>query len=185
MFEKMKKIILEDGHYLKVLHRLDQLLIEEGVAQGASFVFIRNGKEFLVSECGSLDQPYCTSYELTLDSGRKLGEWMVCSERELNRQEKGLLQIAADLLGETLFFEEWEYDSSYTQNRGCQYFPCHEMPDERDFNCLFCYCPLYFIVDCGGDFSILESGIKDCSNCRIPHQRDNYEYILGKLGENM
>ena len=32
---------------------------------------------------------------------------------------------------------------SFMQNRDCEYFPCHAGVSEEDFNCLFCYCPLY------------------------------------------
>ena len=31
----------------------------------------------------------------------------------------------------------------FFQNRECKYFPCHKGIDEEEFNCLFCYCPLY------------------------------------------
>ncbi len=51
----------------------------------------------------------------------------------------------------------------------------------ENFNCLFCYCPLYALgEDCGGNYIYTESGIKNCINCGIPHIRDNYGKILGK-----
>ena len=28
-----------------------------------------------------------------------------------------------------------------------------------------------------------EKGIKDCTNCTLPHQRKNYDYIIGKFKE--
>ena len=31
----------------------------------------------------------------------------------------------------------------FFQNKKCEYFPCHKGIPEEDFNCLFCYCPLY------------------------------------------
>ena len=37
--------------------------------------------------------------------------------------------------------EERHY--AFFQNRDCEYFPCHETKHPEDFNCLFCYCPLY------------------------------------------
>ena len=52
--------------------------------------------------------------------------------------------------------------------------------DPEDFNCLFCYCPLYALgEDCGGGFRMLESGVKDCSGCALPHRRENYGKITG------
>ena len=73
-------------------------------------------------------------------------------------------------------------DYSFFQNKYCAYFPCHKIDDTKDFNCLFCYCPLYALGEhCGGDFVYLESGIKDCSNCCRPHLRQNYESILKQM----
>lgn len=69
-------------------------------------------------------------------------------------------------------------DHSFFQNRECKYFPCHKGADE-DFNCLFCYCPLYVLGDqCGGNFRYTEKGIKDCTNCLVPHSCGGYEHIL-------
>ncbi|MCQ2419577.1 MAG: cysteine-rich small domain-containing protein [Clostridia bacterium] len=75
--------------------------------------------------------------------------------------------------------EYWENKHfSFFQNRECEYFPCHATKDPDSFNCLFCYCPLYALGrSCGGNFCYTESGIKDCSNCMIPHRRENYGRI--------
>ena len=71
-------------------------------------------------------------------------------------------------------------DHSFFQNKDCQYFPCHKT-DRDDFNCLFCYCPLYALGDgCGGNFRYTEKGIKDCTNCLIPHSPGGYDYVLAK-----
>ena len=72
----------------------------------------------------------------------------------------------------------------FVQNSKCEYFPCHKGAEASQFNCLFCYCPLYALGDkCGGNFTYTEDGIKDCSNCLIPHRRENYEIIMGKMGK--
>ena len=56
--------------------------------------------------------------------------------------------------------------------------------DPDDFNCLFCYCPLYALGEkCGGNFRYTEKGIKDCTNCMLPHKRKNYGYVTGKYQE--
>ncbi len=63
--------------------------------------------------------------------------------------------------------------SSFFRNVSCAYFPCHEGVDESEFNCLFCYCPLYALgPECGGDFSYTAGGIKDCSGCTRLHRAD-------------
>ena len=70
----------------------------------------------------------------------------------------------------------------FFQNRECEYFPCHQGADPENFNCLFCYCPLYALGDeCGGAFCYLPNGIKDCSNCLKPHRRGNYDKIMEKM----
>ena len=68
----------------------------------------------------------------------------------------------------------------FYENTGCEYFPCHENGLEN-FSCLFCYCPLYHLEDCGGDYKILDNGTKDCTNCLIPHIPDNYDYMTDKI----
>ena len=70
----------------------------------------------------------------------------------------------------------------FFQNRQCEYFPCHKGANPENFNCLFCFCPLYALADkCGGNFCYTEDGIKDCSGCLIPHRRENYGHICEKL----
>lgn len=72
----------------------------------------------------------------------------------------------------------------FFQNEKCEYFPCHKCENTADFNCLFCYCPLYALEDkCGGNFRYTEGGIKDCSNCLVPHRRGNYDYMMEKMGD--
>ena len=80
------------------------------------------------------------------------------------------------------FWEDKEF--SFYSHKKCEYFPCHKGADPDNFNCLFCYCPLYAMgTRCGGDFHITESGYKDCSDCQIPHKKENYGYITGKYSE--
>lgn len=74
----------------------------------------------------------------------------------------------------------------FFQNKKCEYFPCHKTKNEEDFNCLFCYCPLYALGDkCGGNFKYIEGCIKDCSECLIPHNPKGYDYIISKYSEIM
>lgn len=89
------------------------------------------------------------------------------------------------------FFREGDFlkktetrEYSYFSHKKCEYFPCHAGTDPENFNCLFCYCPLYALgKDCGGNFVINAKGRKDCTNCQIPHKRENYDYIVGKYKE--
>ncbi len=69
----------------------------------------------------------------------------------------------------------------FFQNRACEYFPCHKGVDEEEFNCLFCYCPLYMLKDeCGGNYAI-KNGVKDCSGCTKPHDKNSYDHVMSKI----
>ncbi len=74
--------------------------------------------------------------------------------------------------------------SSYFVNKNCEYYPCHDLPREK-FSCMFCYCPLYDMKDCGGEYTYTEKGIKNCKNCTFPHDRDNYREVIKRLKEKM
>lgn len=72
---------------------------------------------------------------------------------------------------------------NYYKNTECEYFPCHKNAGEN-FNCMFCFCPLYPLGDkCGGDFEYIDGKVKNCSNCLIPHEENGYEHISKKLCE--
>ena len=74
----------------------------------------------------------------------------------------------------------------YFQNRECKYFPCHQSADPENFNCLFCFCPLYALGEnCGGCFTYTDSGIKDCSHCLKPHRAENYDKIMEQMADVM
>ena len=74
-----------------------------------------------------------------------------------------------------------ENSHRFFNNRACRYFPCHKTDRPEEFNCLFCFCPLYFLEDCGGNHRTLENGIKDCTPCLIPHHPKGYDHIMRRL----
>lgn len=70
-------------------------------------------------------------------------------------------------------------------HKDCEYYPCHQQEKtggEEEWNCLFCYCPLYLMESCIGNPQYIVNGkgqlIKDCSQCLVPHKRENYGKIL-------
>ena len=73
-----------------------------------------------------------------------------------------------------------EHSFRFFRNVDCEYFPCHQGAAPETFNCLFCYCPLYFLSDCGGKPQ-LRGEIKDCSACTVPHAEGGYEHVLNRL----
>lgn len=76
----------------------------------------------------------------------------------------------------------------FFQNKDCEYFPCHKFKKTELFNCMFCYCPLYFLNEnCTGNFNIIETTegkIKDCTKCIFPHIHNNYDKVLQILKDN-
>ena len=71
-------------------------------------------------------------------------------------------------------------DHTFFRNADCKYFPCHKVEDDSRFNCLFCFCPLYWLKDCGGN-SCYKNGIKDCTGCTLPHSPGGYEHVIARL----
>lgn len=73
----------------------------------------------------------------------------------------------------------------FYQNKACEYFPCHPVEDTDDFNCLFCYCPLYLQEKCLGNPDWILNGkgqrIKDCSSCNVVHRPEMYDKVLAQL----
>ncbi|MBQ5473264.1 MAG: metal-binding protein [Lachnospiraceae bacterium] len=70
----------------------------------------------------------------------------------------------------------------FFENRKCKFFPCHQM--EGDFNCLFCYCPLYNKEKCPGSPEYIEKSgkkIKSCVKCNFPHKPENYKKVISML----
>ena len=73
--------------------------------------------------------------------------------------------------------------SRFYRNTDCEYFPCHKTADTENFNCLFCYCPLYPMENCPGNSEYLPNGLKDCTNCTLPHT--DYDAIITTLRKGM
>jgi Zn-finger protein len=68
-------------------------------------------------------------------------------------------------------------------NKDCKYYPCHK--GIKELNCLFCFCPLYQLKECGGNYKINEKGIKECTDCIKPHVPETgYERVINKLKES-
>ena len=70
----------------------------------------------------------------------------------------------------------------YFENRACQYYPCHK--GSEHINCLFCYCPLYHLAHCPGNYRYIEvsgKSIKECTDCTFPHEAESYDTIMALL----
>ena len=74
--------------------------------------------------------------------------------------------------------------SRFFENKQCEYYPCHSGVEE--LNCLFCYCPLYFLEHCPGKYRYIEADgrqIKVCDDCNFPHEPENYDKIIRILSK--
>ncbi len=70
----------------------------------------------------------------------------------------------------------------FFMNSSCSYYPCHQGATDL-FNCLFCFCPMYYMI-CLGEPEYIDIGgktVKDCSGCCYPHSPENYENIIEYL----
>lgn len=77
-----------------------------------------------------------------------------------------------------------ENSHRFFENKDCKYFPCHEGLGE--FNCMFCYCPLYHKEHCSGKPNYIEKNgkqIKVCKECVFPHCAENYDAMIQMLKE--
>lgn len=74
-------------------------------------------------------------------------------------------------------------NDTWFSNIDCPIYPCHKLEEQ---NCLFCFCPLHHMSNCGGDYTkIIPVYGKDCSKCLKPHDKDSYNFILnGLVNEN-
>ena len=81
--------------------------------------------------------------------------------------------------------ENHAHEYPFFTHRECPYFPCHDDIDPDEFNCLFCYCPLYALGSaCKGRFRINEKGVKDCTGCSLPHRGDaGTKLVKKRFGE--
>ena len=59
--------------------------------------------------------------------------------------------------------------SRFFQNRECPHFPCHRGIAAEEFNCLFCYCPLYTLGKrCGGELHLYRKRREELQRLRFP-----------------
>lgn len=73
---------------------------------------------------------------------------------------------------------------TFFSHKDCEYFPCHATDHPEDFNCLFCYCPLYALGEhCGGNYTYSARGVKVCTGCLIPHGRGSHAVIVSRFAE--
>jgi len=63
-------------------------------------------------------------------------------------------------------------NSSFFENKDCEYYPCHKKMAE--INCLMCFCPWF--SGCGSK----DNGLS-CPSCEFPHARSSYKLVMQGL----
>ena len=72
---------------------------------------------------------------------------------------------------------------SFSSNKAWERYPCRSM--RKGWNSAACSAIVRCIcwAERAEMLHHLENGVKDCSKCLIPHQRDNYGYLAGRFQE--
>ncbi|MBO5351736.1 MAG: metal-binding protein [Lachnospiraceae bacterium] len=79
-----------------------------------------------------------------------------------------------------------ENSYKFFENKACAYYPCHEKTE--CINCLFCYCPLYHLEHCPGNYKKISwkgVEVKSCEDGTFPHEPENYETVIKILSGTM
>ncbi len=125
------------------------------------------------------------------NSDRGYFEWHVgncAGYRAIARIVEGSLVFESEMKFDSLDFLDGplQASSSFFQNRACPHFPCHKGVREDEFNCLFCYCPLYALgPQCGGNYTYTDKGRKNCTTCALPHIRENGTRLVSARYEKL
>lgn len=149
--------------------------VENSFDLNGTLIFMKAGKkllelkEFLLKKSIDYDFNFYGISNCGLDNEKLFS----CPE-ELSENESYFTTVIV----KNILKKNPENHQGFFQNKNCRMFPCHKNADSENFNCLFCYCPLYFLGEaCGGNFKYTEKGIKSCIDCSFPHEKKNYEKI--------
>lgn len=156
--------------------------IEETFYLDGTLVFMKSGKKleklfcFLIEQKKDYDFDFCAVSNCSFEN-----EVIVEDLSDVDRLSGYLTTVIVKNIRKKNIAER-EDGSRFFQNTSCRFFPCHKTENMNDFNCMFCFCPLYSLGDrCGGNFYYTDKGIKSCLNCSFPHERNNYGQITDKL----
>ncbi len=185
----------EPTSYMDIKHRLELMkVIKELSESGITIVMSLHELELALEVSDRLLLVYDDGHVLVRTPGEVLAQGLLKElfdlDEEMYKKVVSGLGVAEPLKGRgkdpeiVSAVSDEKKHCTYFVNRQCEYYPCHEVPEEK-FSCLFCYCPLYDVKDCGGEYFVNEKGIKNCKNCGFVHDRDNYPKVIKKLKEKM
>ena len=185
----------EPTSYMDIKHRLELMKVIKGLSESEiTIVMSLHELELALEVSDRLLLVYDDGHVLVRTPDEVITQGLLKElfdlDDEMYKKVLGGLGMAEPSWGkekdpqtERVIFGEKKH-CTYFVNRQCEYYPCHDVSDEK-FSCLFCYCPLYDVKDCGGEYFISDKGVKNCKNCGFVHDRDNYPKVIKKLKENM
>ncbi len=179
-------------HVIPASHNVSGFLSSGNEDPEGTYVFMKSGRNlaelkkiledrskthsfdfYAVSNCGYDDEKIFRSLEEFIPDGSYMTLVMI---KNIVSRGNG----SSHPLGELK--EANRENEKFFSNTGCRYFPCHKTENEKDFNCMFCFCPLYSLGEkCGGNFTYSSRGIKSCIDCDFPHKKENYQAIMERL----
>lgn len=175
-----------------VLVDAQELVRDEGVDVQELAELVASSREVVVcQEVGSGIVPLDKAERLWRERAGELSKTLADKADSVVRLVCGIPQVLKGALPSP-GGEHPKQGASFFTNRACEYFPCHEGIDEHDFNCMFCYCPLYALGPrCGGNFTYTAKGRKNCKDCNLPHRGEagaqlvatRYEQLAALAGQ--
>lgn len=153
--------------------------IENSFNLNGTLIFMKSGKRLIQLKNFLLEKQHTYNFEFHAVSNCFMeNEKIYNSINELSEDASYFTIVII----KNIKTKEQEKHYKFFQNTECENFPCHKISSLENFNCLFCYCPLYFLGNkCGGNFKYTDKEIKSCIECSIPHEKKNYEEIIKKL----
>jgi iron complex transport system ATP-binding protein len=168
----------EPTSYMDIRHRYELMeTLKKLSAEGITIVASLHELELAIEYCTRLLLVYKDGHVLVKKPDEVIEEGLL----------KELFNLSDDMYEKVLRSfgtVKKQRGSSYFVNTACEYFPCHDVPKD-EFNCMFCYCPLYDVPDCGGEYFYTGKGVKNCKDCGFVHYRSNYARVIKKLKEKM
>jgi precorrin-3B C17-methyltransferase len=154
---------------LKILRRIRNLQTPVGIVKTSD-----NGSEVRIVSLGELIEE-----EVDMNTTLLVGNTFTYVDDGKMVTPRGyVLPHSTHPLAEEFYQNYLAGEGSKGPNLGCEYYPCHQHPQ----NCTFCYCPFY---PCGdpstGGHWIKEKKVWSCDQCTWIHQDNTVQCIEGKL----
>lgn len=174
----------EHLHVIPFSHDVGNLFSSGNDEFKGTYVFMKSGRNLAELKNYLEAKSKTHSFEFYAVSNCGYGDERICRSLEEFIPDAGYmtLVIVKNVVPRGEANEVSQENEKFFSNTKCSYFPCHKTENKKDFNCMFCFCPLYSLGEkCGGNFTYTSKGIKSCIGCDFPHKRENYQAIMERL----